>query len=172
ACAAALPAQVPQLLNYQGRVAVGTTNFERSGQFNFALVHANPSATTYWSNDGTSTAGSEPAAAVTIAVTKGLYAVQLGNTSLGNMTAVPHSVFANPDVRLRVWFNDGTHGFQLLTPDQRLVSVVSPMVPGSAQTGAAGSINSRNLAAGAVTTNKLADNSVTNAKLVNDSVTT
>ena len=33
-------AQVPQLVNYQGRVAVGTTNFNGSGTFKFALVNA------------------------------------------------------------------------------------------------------------------------------------
>ena len=35
-----LHAQVPQLFNYQGRVVVGTTNFDGSGQFKFALVNA------------------------------------------------------------------------------------------------------------------------------------
>ncbi len=39
--AAALHAQVPQLVNYQGRVAVGTTNFNDSGSFLFALVNLN-----------------------------------------------------------------------------------------------------------------------------------
>src|SRR6266852_2274276 len=33
-----LHAQVPQMLNYQGRVAVGGTNFTGTGQFKFALV--------------------------------------------------------------------------------------------------------------------------------------
>jgi len=55
--------------------------------------------------------------------------VLLGDTSLTNltatppsvMTAIPGTVWANADVRLRVWFSDGTaNGFQLLTPDQRL----------------------------------------------------
>ena len=63
---------------------------------------------TYWSNDGTSTAGSQPAAAVPLAVTKGLYSVLLGDTTLANMTAIPHAVFDHSDVRLRVWFDDGT----------------------------------------------------------------
>ena len=31
-------AQVPQLLNYQGRIAVNGTNFTGTGQFKFALV--------------------------------------------------------------------------------------------------------------------------------------
>jgi formylglycine-generating enzyme required for sulfatase activity len=128
--APALLAQVPQLINYQGRVAVGATNFDGSGSFKFALVDAAGGAT-YWSNDGTSAAGSQPTAAVALTVTKGLYSVQLGDTTLPNMTAIPATVFANPDVRLRVWFDDGTaNGSQLLTPDQRLAAVGYAMVAG------------------------------------------
>ena len=52
-----LHAQVPQMLNYQGRVAVGSTNFDGSGPFKFALVNTDGS-TTYWSYDGSSAAGS------------------------------------------------------------------------------------------------------------------
>jgi len=213
--APALHAQVPQLLNYQGRVAVGATNFDGSGSFKFALVNGGTLAsvqatatatrtgsfitsvsvtdggagytsspavslsggggsgatatatvsagvvvsinvtsagtgytstptvsiaapapsfayTTYWSNDGTSAAGSQPTAAVTLTVTKGLYSVQLGDTTLPNMTAIPATVFANPDVRLRVWFDDGTaNGSQLLTPDQRLAAVGYAMMAGA-----------------------------------------
>ncbi|MBK8035808.1 MAG: formylglycine-generating enzyme family protein [Verrucomicrobiaceae bacterium] len=118
--AASLHAQVPQLINYQGRVAVGTENFNGSGQFRFALVNAAGSVS-FWSNDGTSVAGSQPTAAVTLAVTKGLYSVLLGDTTLAGMTvAIPASVWSNAEVRLRVWFNDGVNGSQLLTPDTRL----------------------------------------------------
>jgi formylglycine-generating enzyme required for sulfatase activity len=121
--APALLAQVPQILNYQGRVAVGTVNFDGSGEFKFALVDA-IGTTTYWSNDGTSADGNEPALAVPLIVSKGLYAVQLGDTELPNMTAIPASVFANLDVRLRVWFDDGTaNGSQQLAPDQRIAAV-------------------------------------------------
>ncbi|MEO6752383.1 MAG: galactose oxidase, partial [Chthoniobacteraceae bacterium] len=102
-------AQVPQLINYQGRVAVGGVNFDGTGQFKFALVNA-VGTTTYWSNNGTSAAGSEPTAAVSLPVAKGLYSVLLGDATLPNMTVVPASVFTNADVRLRVWFNDGTNG--------------------------------------------------------------
>lgn len=34
-------ARVPQIINYQGRVVVDTTNFNGTGQFEFALVNAN-----------------------------------------------------------------------------------------------------------------------------------
>lgn len=122
-------AQVPQIINYQGRIAVDAVNFDGTGQFRFALVNAT-GTTSYWSNDGTSTGGSQPTTAVALTVTKGLYSVQLGDASLANMTAIPNSVFANSDVRLRVWFNDGTNGSQLLTPDQRLTAVGYAMVAG------------------------------------------
>lgn len=135
-------AQVPQMINYQGRVAVGdpAVNFNGTGAFKFALVNGDGSAS-YWSNDGTSTDGSEPTAAVSLTVTKGLYSVLLG----ANMTAIPNSVFANSDVRLRVWFNDGTNGSQLLTPDQRIAAVGYAM---AASTVADGAITSDKLASG------------------------
>jgi hypothetical protein len=146
-----LLAQVPQLLSYQGRVVVGTTNFDGSGQFKFALVNASGS-TTYWSNDGSSTAGSEPIAAVALTVIKGLYSVQLGDTTLTNMTAVPASVFNNPDVRLRVWFNDGVNGSQMLAPDQRIAAVGYAIVAGTVPDG---SITSAKIASGAIGSSQL-----------------
>jgi hypothetical protein len=129
--AATSTAQIPQLLNYQGRVAVSGTNFNGTGQFKFALV-SGTGATTYWSNDGTSTNGSEPTSAVPLTVSNGLYSVQLGNPSLTNMTVpLNPSVFVGRnDVRLRVWFNDGSRGSQLLTPDQRITAVAYAMVTG------------------------------------------
>ena len=117
----ALQAAVPQILNHQGRIAVDGINFDGTGQFKFALVDATGN-TTFWSNDGTSNAGSQPTAAVSLSVVRGLYSVLLGDASLPNMTAVPAAVFANTNVRLRVWFNDGSHGFQLISPDQRLAA--------------------------------------------------
>jgi hypothetical protein len=54
--------------------------------------------------------------------------------------AIPSSVFNNSDVRLRVWFNDGTHGSQLLSPDQRIASVGYAITSASAQSVAASGI--------------------------------
>jgi hypothetical protein len=155
---AALPAQVPQLINYQGRVVVGTTNFDGNGSFKFALVNTNGS-TTYWSNDGTSVAGGEPTNAVALTVSKGLYSVLLGDTSVANMTvAIPASVFNNSDVRLRVWFNDAVNGSQLLTPDQRIAAV------GYAAMAA-------NVVDGAITTAKIGNGAVASAQIANGAVT-
>lgn len=237
---AAVHGQVPNLINYQGRVIVGTTNFTGAGQFRFALVNSGvagaaqataiatvnsgfvtsiavtnagstyaaapavnitglgtgatatanltggavssitvntpgsgytsaPAVTlaapppgayvTFWSNDGTSTAGSQPTSAVPLTVTGGLYSVLLGNPALANMTAVPPSVFNNPDVRLRVWFNDGTNGSQLLAPDQRLAPAAY-LADGAVTTAkvTAGAIGAAQIANGGVGSSQLAPN--------------
>jgi len=117
-------AQVPQMINYQGRVAMGdpAVNFNGTGLFKFALVNEDGS-TSHWSNDDASTDGSEPAEALSLTVTKGLYSVLLRDDTVANMMAIPNSVFGNSDVHLRVWFDDGSNGSQLLTPDQRIAAV-------------------------------------------------
>lgn len=161
-------AQVPPLLHYQGRIAVGGTNFDGSGQFKFALVNTAGTAT-FWSNDGSSVAGSQPAALVTLTVTRGLYAVLLGDTSIAGMTQVlPATVFTNGDVRLRVWFNDGVTGFQLLTPDQRIAAVGYAMMSANVPDGI---ITSNKLANGAVTTAKIADGAITASKILSNAIT-
>jgi hypothetical protein len=68
-------------------------------------------------------------------------------------------------VRLRVWFNDGTHGSQLLTPDQRIVAVGYAMMAGNAATVADGAITSAKLADGAVGSAQLANGAVTAANM-------
>lgn len=159
-------AQVPQIINYQGRVLVGTTNFNGTGSFKFALVNSNGS-TTYWSNDGTSSAGSQPTNAVSLSVANGLYSVVLGDIGYSNMTVVPASVFSNFDVRLRVWFNDGTHGSQLLTPDQRIASVGYSMQAAGVADGA---ITSAKIGAGAVGTVQIANGAVGALQIANGGV--
>jgi len=77
---------------------------------------------TYWSHDGTSTAGSEPATFVTAVVNGGLFTLVLGDTNVPNMQAISAAVFDQPVVQMRIWFNDGVRGFAQLTPDQRLTS--------------------------------------------------
>jgi hypothetical protein len=157
-------AQVPQLINYQGRVVVGTTNFTGAGRFKFALVNTD-GTDTYWSNDGTSVAGKEPAEAVPLDVVSGLFSLRLGDASLAGMTPVPASVFANGDVRLRVWFSDGATGFEQFTPDQRYGSAPYAFRAGSADTVADGAVTTDKIAAGAVTAEKLAPGSITADRL-------
>ena len=101
---------VPLLLNFQGRVTVDGAVFNGTGQFKFALVN-DDGTQSYWSNDGSSSAGAQPTAAVTVPVVNGNYSLHLGDT---NMDALQASVFANDPIFLRIWFSDGTNGFERL----------------------------------------------------------
>jgi hypothetical protein len=162
-------AQVPGIINYQGRVTVAGTNFNGTGQFQFALVDGT-GATTLWSNDGSSAAGSEPTLAVSVPVSKGSYSVMLGDTTLPNMTvAIPAATFTNAIVQLRVWFNDGVTGFQQLSPDQRIASVGYAMMAANVPNGA---ITSNQIAAGAVQSANLANNAIGTVQLAAGAVQT
>jgi hypothetical protein len=98
----------------------GNGNYSNAPTVMIAPPPPNISYTTYWSNDGTSVAGSQPSSAVNVAVSNGLFTVVLGDTTLANMTAIDASLFAQPDLQLRIWFNDGVNGFAALSPVQDL----------------------------------------------------
>jgi hypothetical protein len=76
---------------------------------------------TYWSNDGTSVMGSEPLAAVTLPIVRGLFSAPIGDSSVTNMSEIPDNIFDNSDIHLRIWFNDGGKGWQKLGTDVRLL---------------------------------------------------
>jgi N-acetylneuraminic acid mutarotase len=152
----AATAQVPQLISYQGHVTIAGANFNGTGQFKFAFVSGDGS-TSWWSNDGSSAGGSEPSTIVHLGVTNGLFSVALGDPALG-MTAIPPAVFTNTDVRLRIWFNDGAHGDQLLSPDQRLTASGYAMM-------AANAAVASSVPAGSITGTMLGANTVTAANL-------
>ncbi len=156
--------QVPQIINYQGRMTVGGVNFNGNGQFKFALV--NGAGTVLWSNSPI--VSGQPGAFVVLPVTNGIYSVFLGDTTLANMAAVPSSVFGGADVRLRIWFNNGAIGFQQLSPDQRIGAVGYAIMADGVKDGA---ITSSKLAAGAVTSAAIAGGAVTSTALANGAVT-
>ncbi|MDP0490215.1 MAG: hypothetical protein Q7Q71_04105 [Verrucomicrobiota bacterium JB023] len=166
-------ADVPELLNVQGRIDVDGLNYDGDGTFKFAIVSLS-GATTHWSHDGTSVAGSEPTSGVTIPVTNGHYSVHLGDTDLTNMDALPASVFEEENIALRIWFDDGVNGSQQLSPDRRFVSTAFALNAANVQDGAIGpskiaanSITSGQLAAGSVTSSEISGNSIDTTKIVN-----
>ncbi|SPE55232.1 hypothetical protein SBV1_2100011 [Verrucomicrobia bacterium] len=168
------PSQVPLEITYQGNLRDGAGLATGPGLFKFALVNSN-GTTTFWSNDGTSAGGAQPSQATTNVVTQGLFTVILGDT---NMQPLSWGIFTNSDVRLRIWFNDGTNGFALLSPDQRLTSAGFAIMAATVGTAgvssnslAAGAVSTVSIAAGAITTAQLALNAVTTPALANGSVT-
>ncbi len=122
----------PGVLNHQGRIVVSGANYTGTGHFKFALVDA-AGTTTLWSNNGSSTGGAQPSAAVQVSVSQGHYALGLGDTALANMTAaIPPSVFTgNADVRLRVWFSTNGTTFEQLTPDRRITAAAYALTAGA-----------------------------------------
>ena len=120
-------AAVPKEINHQGVVSVNGQKFDGTGLFRFAIVDPD-SGTNLWSNDGsiTDAVGGEPAAAVSLTVTKGVYTVILGDindATMPNMTeAIASSVFADDNAVLRIWFDDGVNGLHQLTPDHKLTT--------------------------------------------------
>jgi len=101
----------------------GNGNYTSAPTVTIAPPPANLSYKTYWSNDGMSVNGSEPTAAVSVAVTNGLFTIGLGDTTIGNMSILPTTLFPQQtNLQLRVWFDDGTHGFSVLNPVQPLTT--------------------------------------------------
>jgi hypothetical protein len=108
--------------NYNGRVKVNGLMFSGQGQFKFALVSKDGEAT-FWTNDGLTTSTAMPTATVTVDVTDGFFSVNVGDAELPGMAALTKDVFArDEDMYLRVWFNDGTRGFEMLIPDRKITN--------------------------------------------------
>jgi hypothetical protein len=165
--AATVFGQAPSVLSYQGVVQSGSGYFNGPGQFKFALVNSN-GATSYWSNDGSSSGGAQPVQPVTIPVSQGLFSVLLGDTTLSNMQPVAAGIFTNSGVRLRIWFSDGTNAFAQLAPDQRVGSVGYALFAANVATG---SVTSAQLAPGSVLGANIANATITSAQLAPSAVT-
>lgn len=160
-------AQVPGLVNYQGRILAAEGVFDGIGQFKFSLVNEGGSAV-FWSNAPDADTDGQPDMAVSLPVAKGLFSVLLGDTTLANMASLSASAFAGGDVYLRVWFHDGSRGFERLIPDQRVAAVGYAMMAAAV---GAGAVTSTGLAEGSITAGKLAPGAVGNAALADGSVT-
>jgi len=102
----------PVVVSYQGQVNIGGVPFSGTGYFRFAIVDSG--GTFYWSNDSSTIT---PTEAVTLTVTNGLF-----NALLGETNPITYGMFLDSDRWLRVWFDDGTHGVQLLEPDTQLTT--------------------------------------------------
>jgi hypothetical protein len=71
------------VIAYQGEVRVHGAPYSGDGYLEFAVVNE-AGDITYWSNDGTP--AGEPASAVPLGVSQGLFSILLGDTTLGGMT--------------------------------------------------------------------------------------
>jgi len=111
---------------------------------------------TLWTNDGTrlGLGEKEPVDWLELPVTRGLYALQLGDRQNAGMPELSAKHFAqSDDLRLRVWFSPDRQTFTQLTPDQRIAAVGYAMMAEDVKDG---SITSAKLAPGAVQMTQLA----------------
>lgn len=119
-------AEIPQTVHHQGRIVADGVNFDGTGSFKFLLYHGASSgviSAPLWTNAESAPAGSgEPASALAVPVTKGLYSVALGAAPQAPLLAnlAPK---AGQNLYLRIWFDDGTNGFQWLSPDRGIAAV-------------------------------------------------
>jgi hypothetical protein len=145
------PAEVPNLIHHQG-ILQDKEGVPVNGpaEFKFAFVNPDGSAS-FWSNDGTSVAGSAPAAFVALPVSNGLFNVQLGDPNLGMQPLTPE-VFASPQVFLRVWING-----EQLVPDRQVTTVGYAM---QAATVAAGAINPASIPSNTIQSHHIVNQSV------------
>ncbi len=147
----------PSLVSYQGRVSLNGRSYNGQGYFKFAIVDL-PGTTSYWSNDGTSSGGSQPAGAVQLQVANGLFNVLLGDTGMDPLTA---AAFGQSGRALRVWFSTDNLAFTQLEPDHTIASVPFALQAERALdttnlNGQAGSFyqDAGNLSAGTLNTNR------------------
>ncbi|VAW57106.1 hypothetical protein MNBD_GAMMA07-133 [hydrothermal vent metagenome] len=124
-------AEAPATFNYTGQVNVKGTPFEGNGFFRFALVNFDcteatnaiaENCKTLWSNDGSSTQGSEPVAAVELIVSKGKFNIDIGDTSNAGSVPLDPNLLQQKPLYLRTWFDDGKNGAEQLKPDYELKS--------------------------------------------------
>lgn len=103
-------------LIYRGRVAVNGTAFTGTGAFRFMLLDSHGKV--LWSTGALAKETGIPVNEVRLPITDGIYTVTLGDTHLG-MPPLPRKLLASTDAfKLRIWFDDGTHGPTLVGDDQ------------------------------------------------------
>ena len=99
---------------YQTRVFINDT--PASGVVNMKFAVVGESGDILWTNDGTT--GTEPAAAVSAIARNGVVSVEIGDSTLANMTDLHNIILHRRDgAKLRVWLDDTVSGFQQFTPD-------------------------------------------------------
>jgi N-acetylneuraminic acid mutarotase len=127
-CGASIPARaaVPLVIHYQGHLTVKGTGLEGTGHFKFALI--NGEGKSVWSHDGTSFNGTEPTTYLPLVLRRGVYAIQLGDTTISNMAGLHPEVFLHSKIYLRVWFSDRTNRFEVLSPDRQMGSVAYSII--------------------------------------------
>lgn len=144
--------EVPQLINYQGRLLNGTNLVNGNVGISLRLFNVPGGGSTIYEDSNS------------VTVVDGLYSTLIGDqTNAGN--------FASALTNAQVWVEVAVNG-AALTPRERLASVAYALNAQTAAGVVANGITASMFATGAVTAAALADGSVTASKLATNAVTT
>ena len=103
-------------LPHMGRVISNGKPFEGEGSFWFALI--NDANQTVWNHEGSADI---PNQALKISVQNGFYQIGLGDQGIPGMSPLDPSLLLQwPNLKLRIWFDDGINGIHKLGQDQPL----------------------------------------------------
>jgi protein-disulfide isomerase len=121
----------PAVLNYQGRVTVDGANFNGDGLFVFSIENTNGAI--LWASGEFPVAGmtSLPDGVIRLPVKDGLYQVRLGDPAAGMRVLDAGPLHAAADPFVRVWFNDGKHGWLPAVGEGWLKKTVPPSAQAS-----------------------------------------
>ncbi|MEQ8821779.1 MAG: right-handed parallel beta-helix repeat-containing protein [Sumerlaeia bacterium] len=109
--------------NYRGVLNTSGSPYNGTADFYFAILTVDSSLveSVQWTNDGGDLDVVPPANPVSLQVNQGRFAVQIGDTSLANMTELPASIFNSADdLYLRVWVDAAGGGLEQLSPDRKI----------------------------------------------------
>jgi len=112
------------ILNYQGRISVAGKLFTGHGHFIFSIVDG--AGDVLWSSGPfpMQQTTNLPAGVLSVDVSNGLYSVHLGDTSTGMAALEPETLLSAFSPKLRIWFNDGAHGWQHAGEEVSLASAL------------------------------------------------
>jgi protein-disulfide isomerase len=114
-------------LQYEGRIKVAGKPYSGTGSFFFSME--NGQGEIIWTSGDFPFRGStdNPTNVLKLAVTSGAYEVRLGDTTAG-MPPLNRQVLGNAkEPRLKIWFNDGVHGWQPAGVDVPLDSIAGTL---------------------------------------------
>ncbi|MCB2156273.1 right-handed parallel beta-helix repeat-containing protein [bacterium] len=109
------------VFNYQGHLNRDGHSFTGTADFYFAIYRKDGSTDTFlWVNDDGDLSVLPPSSGVPVDVDEGRFSLEIGDTSLPNMSALPAAIFEDDaQLFMRVWVDAGD-GVQQLSPDKRV----------------------------------------------------
>ncbi len=118
-------------LRYEGRIKVAGRPYSGPGFFFFSLE--NSKGEIFWASGDFPFRGATnlPAGVIRESIRDGSYEVHLGDTNAGFPPLNSASLLAAKSPVLKIWFNDGSHGWQPAGQESNLEGIIAPVVADS-----------------------------------------